>query len=300
MTTTSPAGPAGVPGPASLVANAIAAPKVSPLQPTTSVDGATPESQSMSRSTSVESVDRPELYVIGCLCCRTRSELTLSRAVHELQPLSPPFPSLSHSKGAQELSPPRREVLPMLPTNRPSSPPFRSFTHVGTSKVDTSFRKADGSVTLRPIADRGTVLSQIKSKRHRSRFTARTSHFDRNNSASAKDQFRGFYTLFWIMLALSAARTGVRNWYENGTPFGTAFARLITEDGWTLAFSDGVMVVSTFLCVPFAQVRVTHPSARASALTVGRHRCLTEAGFGIGRWEPSFSIFCKPSSSLRL
>jgi sterol O-acyltransferase len=143
-------------------------------------------------------------------------------------------------------------------TSRPFalSPPAHvrlstSFTHVGAAKVGASLSKKDGSIILRPIAGRGTLPSQIKSKRG---FSSRTSKFDRNNSDSAKDTFRGFYVLFWLMLAVSAAKTGVRNWQEDGTVFGTSFARLITEDGWTLAFSDGIMVVSTFLCVPFAQV----------------------------------------------
>lgn len=146
-----------------------------------------------------------------------------------------------------------------------------SFTHVGTSKVDASLSRADGSVTIRPVAARGTAPSQIKTKRHhRSRFTPRTSHFDRNNSDSAKDQFRGFYTLFWIMLAVSGARTAVRHWQENSTVFGTTFARLILEDGWALALSDGVMVVSTFLCVPYAQVSPRSSPSQPFEADLGR------------------------------
>lgn len=58
------------------------------------------------------------------------------------------------------------------------------------------------------------------------------------------------------------ARAGVRHWNEGGALFGLSFARLIGRDGLALALSDGVMVSSTFLCVPFAKVRSSFTASR--------------------------------------
>lgn len=68
--------------------------------------------------------------------------------------------------------------------------------------------RPDGSFHLRPIPARGSSGSKIKSTSRRAAFTPRTSAFDRDNLDSQKDPFRGFYTLFWITVAVAALRTG--------------------------------------------------------------------------------------------
>lgn len=85
-------------------------------------------------------------------------------------------------------------------------------------------------------------------------FTPRTSHFDRDNLSSAQDVFRGFWTLFWIVLATAAFKAVSRKFEENGGLYRWDFAELISEDGITLAISDAIMVGSTLLCVPFVKV----------------------------------------------
>lgn len=88
-------------------------------------------------------------------------------------------------------------------------------------------------------------------------FRPQLSSFDRFNPNTSTDLFRGFYTLFWIFLAIMVIRTGLKSWHEERTIVGMTFARLIGSDGLVLALSDLALVSSTILCVPFMQVRGT-------------------------------------------
>lgn len=89
-------------------------------------------------------------------------------------------------------------------------------------------------------------------------FRPQLSSFDRFNPNTSTDLFRGFYTLFWIFLAIMVVRTGLKSWHEQHTIIGWTFARLIGSDGLVLALSDLVLVASTVLCVPFMQVSLSN------------------------------------------
>ena len=84
-------------------------------------------------------------------------------------------------------------------------------------------------------------------------FAPRKSHFDISNEASTSNQFRGFFTLFWISLFLFAVSTYIRSVEETGSPLNFEFASMISRDAITLALSDAVLVLNTGLCVPFAK-----------------------------------------------
>lgn len=56
-----------------------------------------------------------------------------------------------------------------------------------------------------------------------------------------------------IGLALLFCRTSLESWETNKTPLSWTFGRLITRDVFVLAFSDALMVLSMFLCVPFVK-----------------------------------------------
>ncbi|KAK4689379.1 sterol O-acyltransferase, partial [Tremellales sp. Uapishka_1] len=84
-------------------------------------------------------------------------------------------------------------------------------------------------------------------------FTPRVSPLDRHNAKSQVDEFRGFFTLFWIGLALLFLRTSAQSWEENRQILSPAFGRLITRDALVLAISDGIMVLTSVLCVPFVK-----------------------------------------------
>ncbi|KAG6890320.1 hypothetical protein C0995_009527 [Termitomyces sp. Mi166 len=83
-------------------------------------------------------------------------------------------------------------------------------------------------------------------------FTPRKSHFDSTNELSGENEFRGFFSLFWISIFIFTVRVYVRGIESNGRPLNLAFATMFSQDLLTLAISDAVLVLSTSLCVLFA------------------------------------------------
>ncbi|SCV71124.1 BQ2448_2712 [Microbotryum intermedium] len=132
-----------------------------------------------------------------------------------------------------------------------------SYTHSNTHKLTSSISPSDGSLTLKPIAPTSSRSSHSMTQRTGSSrpisFQPRTSAFDRNNSESAVNSFRGFFTLFWIIIFVGALRVGIKHYSEHGTLFRWTFAKFISQDGLALATSDAAMLASTFACVPFAK-----------------------------------------------
>lgn len=106
-------------------------------------------------------------------------------------------------------------------------------------------------------------------------FVPRLSHFDINNERSNNNEFRvrlpslfdgqktyhslaqrsnqGFFTLFWISIFIWAIRTYIRSIETQGAPLNFRFATILSQDAWTLALSDAVLVLGTGMCVPFAK-----------------------------------------------
>ncbi|KAN0130940.1 MBOAT, membrane-bound O-acyltransferase family domain containing protein [Lactarius tabidus] len=84
-------------------------------------------------------------------------------------------------------------------------------------------------------------------------FVPRLSHFDVENERSSTNEFRGFFTLFWISLFIWTVRTYIRSIEQHGAPLNLQFATMISKDARTLALSDAVLVLSTGICVPFAK-----------------------------------------------
>lgn len=78
-------------------------------------------------------------------------------------------------------------------------------------------------------------------------YAARVSHFD---PKSDYRDFRGFFVLFWIGLAIMVITTMLRNIKDTGFPFRVGVWALLTERVWQLALSDGAMIVSTSLSLP--------------------------------------------------
>ncbi|KAL6304532.1 MBOAT, membrane-bound O-acyltransferase family-domain-containing protein [Sparassis latifolia] len=84
-------------------------------------------------------------------------------------------------------------------------------------------------------------------------FTPRKSHFDTTNESSGSNEFRGFFTLFWISMFIFTVRTYIRSIETNGYALNLGFATMFSRDAITLTLSDATLVGSTFLCVPFAK-----------------------------------------------
>ncbi|KAL8828794.1 MAG: hypothetical protein Q9170_006450 [Blastenia crenularia] len=82
-------------------------------------------------------------------------------------------------------------------------------------------------------------------------YAARVSHFD---PKSDYRDFRGFFVLFWIGLAIMVITTMLRNIKDTGFPFRAGVWALLTERVWQLALSDGAMVLSTSLSLPLHRI----------------------------------------------
>ncbi|KAJ6515074.1 MBOAT, membrane-bound O-acyltransferase family-domain-containing protein [Mycena vitilis] len=84
-------------------------------------------------------------------------------------------------------------------------------------------------------------------------FAPRQSHFDINNAASGANEFRGFFTLFWISMFIFTLSTYIRSIETSGYALNLRFATMFSRDAITLAISDAVMVSATSFVVPFAK-----------------------------------------------
>ncbi|KXN87421.1 putative sterol O-acyltransferase 1 [Leucoagaricus sp. SymC.cos] len=84
-------------------------------------------------------------------------------------------------------------------------------------------------------------------------FTPRKSVFDTTNETSGVNEFRGFYTLFWVSIFIWTVRTYINSIEAYGVPLNLDFAMTFSQDAVTLAISDFFLVMSTGFCVPFAK-----------------------------------------------
>ncbi|KAJ7813644.1 MBOAT, membrane-bound O-acyltransferase family-domain-containing protein [Mycena leptocephala] len=84
-------------------------------------------------------------------------------------------------------------------------------------------------------------------------FAPRQSHFDINNEQSGSNEFRGFFTLFWISMFIFTVSTYIKSIETNGHALNLRFASMFSRDAITLAISDAVLVSSTALSVLFAK-----------------------------------------------
>lgn len=78
-------------------------------------------------------------------------------------------------------------------------------------------------------------------------YSARVSHFD---PRSEYKDFRGFFVLFWVGLAIMVVTTMLRNIKDTGSPLRVHVWSLLTENVKALAFTDLAMVASTSLSLP--------------------------------------------------
>ena len=97
-----------------------------------------------------------------------------------------------------------------------------------------------------------SARKQIRAEHKRRQFPSveyepRVSHFD---SKSEYTNFRGFFVLFWIGLAIMVMTASLRNIKETGYPLAIKQWGLFTENIWELAVSDLLMVSSTILSLP--------------------------------------------------
>jgi sterol O-acyltransferase len=89
-------------------------------------------------------------------------------------------------------------------------------------------------------------------------YVNRVSHFDPD---SDYHDFRGFFVLFWIGLAIMVLTTMLRNLTETGYPLQLKQWGLFKEKVFELGMVDGAMVGSTMLSLPLQQLLVNGKGA---------------------------------------
>ncbi|KAK4044890.1 hypothetical protein C8A01DRAFT_42495 [Parachaetomium inaequale] len=82
-------------------------------------------------------------------------------------------------------------------------------------------------------------------------FASRVSHFDPNSDYR---DFRGFFNLFWIGLAIMAITSMLRNIKDTGYPLRVEIWSLFTIKLWHLAIADFLMVATTAVSLPLHRV----------------------------------------------
>src|SRR5690242_4500082 len=82
-------------------------------------------------------------------------------------------------------------------------------------------------------------------------YVGRVSHFDPD---SDYHDFRGFFVLFWIGLAIMVITSMLRQVKETGYPFQIRQWNLFREKVWELGLVDGAMVGSTAAALPLQKL----------------------------------------------
>ncbi|KAF8141529.1 MBOAT, membrane-bound O-acyltransferase family-domain-containing protein [Boletus edulis] len=128
-------------------------------------------------------------------------------------------------------------------------PPGPSPTAVKPASTKSSDYSAEGTLYVsKPFRSKS-----VKKLRALITFKPRKSHFDMTNESSGSNEFRGFFTLFWMSLFLFTVQTFVSSLETNGYALSFAFATMFSRDAIVLGLSDAVLVLATAVCVPFAK-----------------------------------------------
>lgn len=82
-------------------------------------------------------------------------------------------------------------------------------------------------------------------------FTRQRSAFDRQNPSFYSSQFHGFFTLFWLGVALMLVKIAASNFRTYGTPFGTTevIELMLSRDVLVLGITDLILCWSTLFCL---------------------------------------------------
>jgi sterol O-acyltransferase len=78
-------------------------------------------------------------------------------------------------------------------------------------------------------------------------FTRQFTTFDRQNPHASQSPFHGFFTLFWLAMALLLVKIAAQNWKDQGSIFGKAeiLHLMVDRDLFVLLATDAVICLST-------------------------------------------------------
>ncbi|TDZ24940.1 Sterol O-acyltransferase 2 [Colletotrichum orbiculare MAFF 240422] len=136
-----------------------------------------------------------------------------------------------------------RSKAPNIPHQMPT---------VGLKGLKTyDFSADDGE--LRDVIQQGLEMERDPKRSRRPEkfrdliFTRQFSTFDRQNQVAANSPFHGFYTLFWLAVAVFVIRIGASNWRATGNPLGTneIMEGMFRRDVVVLLVSDAIMCCVT-------------------------------------------------------
>ncbi|KAK0386687.1 hypothetical protein NLU13_6521 [Sarocladium strictum] len=90
---------------------------------------------------------------------------------------------------------------------------------------------------------RGEIDARSRSKFKNLGFHAQFSVFDKYNEVAVNSPFHGFYTLFWLGIALFVLKISADNWRLYGSPLGSGniLKTMFSRDVIVMLASDGVM-----------------------------------------------------------
>lgn len=111
----------------------------------------------------------------------------------------------------------------------------------------------DAPPSLQSIsAARKSARAQAKKRLfHTIKYEPRMSHFD---PQSEYRDFRGFFVLFWMALAIMVITSALKNVKETGYPLRTQVYELLTRNVLNLAIADALMVASTAVSLYFQKL----------------------------------------------
>jgi sterol O-acyltransferase len=140
-----------------------------------------------------------------------------------------------------------------------------------SGKKGRYFLKADDPEFLE-IVNAGIEREAAKlSGKSRSRlrdlvFTRQFTTFDRQNPRGAQSPFHGFFTLFWLSMALLLFKIAAQNWKDQGSVFGRAeiIHLMVDRDLVLMLATDGMMCLATSFGL------LLHKAIAAGYLTWGR------------------------------
>ncbi|KAI9292087.1 hypothetical protein K502DRAFT_367910 [Neoconidiobolus thromboides FSU 785] len=75
-----------------------------------------------------------------------------------------------------------------------------------------------------------------------------SSYLERESMFDLKSPLRGFFTLFWIIMAYYLLQTSILYWKDTGTAIGMVTLNMLSEDMINLILSDGIMLLCSTSC----------------------------------------------------
>ncbi|KAJ8610531.1 hypothetical protein MRB53_038523 [Persea americana] len=182
-----------------------------------------------------------------------RSHLTMAKAL-ALSSERSPTPASACEEDYDTLSPDFSAIAEGSRGGKIDMPPAKR-TSGSAAPISVQLEQTDrkGIYTLtssdpevQDILRNGLKRQQPTTHKH-SMFTRRFTTFDRKYSDSGRSPFRGFFTLFWLGVAMELFRIAALNWKKHGNIFGhhEIVDMMLRKDVVVLGLVDAFMGLST-------------------------------------------------------